>query len=525
MLRRVVGAIWLALIATSAAAQDQDASAAVATTDVRWIGHERVVAAAEARGELLTLGADGLVIAWRDEQPVRWTTLPGAEHVVANGAGWRVLAADQGWVLDASLNVLETQTGVRGVTTCQGDALIWWWVESVLHVDGRLGSGSLAGVEAPPVTPRCSITSDHAALAWYDDAHAVVAAFDGAETSSNRVPYEASGDPVAVPASAGWDVAPRVGERIRACDTFFDDGRPRACRLPAPDAAFAELPRALPVQWIARDAQRLTAADVTGWTVLTRNGGRRIAPDGWRTYGLLGADAVVGCRVAAGRATVEMRDAGGNLRDDATIPAGTCPAFAWVDGERAAVTTSDAVLDWDGAARTWRVRPRGDAVFTTASRGPAGTRYEIRNAWSPACGDHRELWQVSVGHEARLRAGVACGTWTRLEPTWSDDGVAVIAEGVRHVVTGGDDDERVCVATEHAQPLAPECDGSVTLPGGAALVATTHGPHLRGPDGFWASGDLRRFAVLVDDAPRTGSALPRAPGWWRDAPNRVLLSR
>ena len=487
--------------------------------EVRWLGHEHVIDLAERGTAQLTIGSEGLAILWEAGAAVAWQRVPNARFAVpAADATWWVVGESQAWRFDATLSHLVEQSAAARATRCVGAPIVWWWDDATLRVeDGRTGADRRSEIAMPETAARCSVTPDGAALTWFTERGAAVAAFDGAQLSLTEHAFSSDANPVALPAreaDAGlaWTVVPRLGALIRSCDLFTSTGAPVPCPRPIEASADATLPRVLEVLSWVRTATHLYAVDAAGWSYLGDAGGGRVAPTGWRTYGVLeAADQIVGCRTTAEDATLETRTTTGELVASFRLPTGACPDTAWVDGQRAAVTAMDAVLDWLPEQRRWQSHARGQAVASSAPFGALQTRLQVREDWSPMCGAHRTVWRLSGVTEEPLELGVACADFSGLSPILAN-GELVGAE-----VIG----ERSGTVALNLDPATTDA-ADAPMPWTERLVVTTAGWFVEVEDGVWMSEPLRRFAVVIADGEvAAGRAVTTSPAWAQDAPRTL----
>ena len=494
-----------------------------ATHDLRWLGHEHVIDIAAHGARQLTLGSEGLAILWEQGRAIAWQQVPGARHGVAAADGsWRIVGETHAWRFDADLaSILEHSSAARPVA-CVGAPVLWWWEGDQLRVeDARVGADSRAPVATPETLARCSVSPDGAALTWFTEDGATVASTNGQRLRVVAHDFASDANPVAIPTGdsapdTDWAVVPRMGDLVRSCDAFTRTGEPASCAPDAVPSAAATLPRTIRVhQWV--DTPRyLFAIDASGWSYLSEAGGNRVAPPGWRTYGVLPTtDLVVGCQTTATSATLQTRSASGAEVASFRLPTGACPHAAWVDHQRAAVTTQDAVVEWLPDQRRWQSHARGQAVQASAPFGALQTRLEIREAWSPMCGAHRVVWRIRGEVEEPLELGVACADWATLSPVLHDG--ALLGARVEGELAG-------------AVELGAERDGSewgdAVMPARLGLVITTAGWLVETPEGVWMSEALRRFAVVrAGDDVVAGAEVVDSPAWVRHGPRWVREQR
>ena len=221
-----------------------------ADTGAAWVGHETVADEAHDGDAALTMGADGLVIAWAlDTTPPRataWRHVEGARGVARAGEGWVVFTLDERVVLDASLGELE-RTPLSAWLRCAGTPAAWSWDEAagVVTLDHPAGISSEGAPRLPTEQSECRVALDGASVAWTDAEGRYSSERRGADWTHRT---EAAGDAPVWP--AGFDT--RRGPR---CAWTEDSVAPCVDR-----SGLGLLPRALEPALGWSDGQRWVAA-------------------------------------------------------------------------------------------------------------------------------------------------------------------------------------------------------------------------------------------------------------------------
>ena len=456
-----------------------------ADTGAAWVGHETVADEATDGDAALTMGADGLVIAWtRDTTPPRataWRHVEGARGVARAGEGWVVFTLDERVVLDASLGELE-RTPLSAWLRCAGTPAAWSWDETagVVTLDHPAGTSSEGAPRLPTEEAECRVAFDGAALAWADADGRYTTERRGADWAHRS---EAPGDTPVWP--AGLDT--RRGPR---CAWSEDSGAPCVDR-----SGLGLLPRALEPALGWSDGRRWVAATHGGWLAHDDEGAR------WFT--LAHADAVLSDGT---RASVLGCHEGGVVVHDAFTGRllsrieGRCPDTWWPrDGGAIGVLAGERFI-----AEIDRVRTEDAPKALLAELGPlgpGGLRVRASIAYSAACGG--QIVRVEVEHAGAVRAwDGGCDAAAAPELLWGAAGLPTgirVGDTARRFDGRASESELTPLCEVSAWPAEREVriEGCATLRvGNAEIGMTERGAWLTDGGAFWANEALAAAWII-----------------------------
>lgn len=489
---------------------------------VSLVGHVSVSAALVDGPNVWSLGDDGLVMAWRDGEPVAWTRAEGARFLAFEIDTILAVAPERAFRFSRNLD-LEAEIPIDGAAPCDGAQSAWLWTSSpsvLLHAS-RDRVATFDG-PVPLDAARCTVGESDSALAW-EDGHGALARVTSGELLEGV--WYGDAVPRARHAGSSWRLdRPDETEHGPGCAL---DPRPARCAaVPADVASRTLAPATRHLLGGATIERGVVLADRNGWTVVRAGDDQpSVTRHQGPVFALVALDEpyIVQCDEPRG-GSPEVRvivAATGEAR--ASFEAEACPDRARAASGRIALDIAGrevlVALD-DGAAAP---------VAESLSHPPLG----ITSAWSARCSGTE--YNVVESRSARRYFGPSCAPLS-LAPVLDRGGRRVgtaicTDDPPRTVLTAlrpsgatlpdvrGTCDEALVADTETPTfGLESDRGGELQLEGARATVetprgqveilTTDHGAALVARGALWASDTLLPHIVW-----RRGEVV----GWGRDA--------
>lgn len=451
-MNRTLSVIAVTLAAAAAHAQAPPTTLAARDSDIigaRALGHRSVLDLVASGSTVTSLGDGGLVIRWVDRVPVAFHRFPGATDLAFDGDTVVLAAADGLLWLDDALAVTRSEPA-DGFAPCRGATALWAWDTDTSQVRYISPDGDqTVQTDTPPLgDASCTWTDGAAALAWHDGADAVAVTTGGEHL---QAPWDTEAPPRAVPSRAGWTLAQRPPtDAARVCDGASTSGW-LPCASPSPEQAenlLAPSPREVTAGITFEGG--VVFGGPSGWARVT------LAPTPDVTLfdtPLVGAIATPTPTVfTCADGVLDARDAvsGDSL---SRVDVQACPARLRVVSGRAVFHCGATDAVWDTAATAF--------VAHTAESDDA--RFEVRSAWSAACGEVATEVVTTSGERV---FGPVCGA-LELAPLIDADGRDLGAALCRHGEGPAFALDRF--GAEREPPVANDCANAIRV----AAVADT----------------------------------------------------